>query len=770
MLYLFAATLFLSAALLFSVQPMFAKMALPLLGGTPGVWNTCMVFYQAALLAGYAYAHFSIRRLRPGGQLTLHAVLLALPWLALPIGVAAAWTPPPDANPIPWLWMLLAVSIGLPFVAVGASSPLLQAWFAASGHRKAQDPYFLYAASNLGSLTALLAYPVLIEPFLPLRVQSLAWAVGFGLLTALAAGCAWARLRAAKEPGSSPEDADTVLTEPPDGDARSVPPSLEKKTPTFATRFRWIALAAVPSSLLLGLTTFVTTDIASAPLFWIVPFALYLLSFVFVFARRQILPHRWMLVLQPILLAILAAAFFTSEGRVSWMVLPLHLAAFFATCMVCHGELAAARPSPEFLTEFYFWMSFGGVLGGLFNAMIAPMFFSRPMEYPLMLVVACLLRPNTAIPTFRRRSGRTPAVLDAAVPAILAFGMFGLITSMEASGLDELIADALGKLEVAPGVMGVGAVAPAIAISLGAVVAISAMARPVRFALSIAAILLMAGFQFNHHSLELVRAERSFFGLARVWRNARENANVLVHGSIYHGSQCFEPDRREEPLSYYFRTGPVGQFFNALGGNRLKTVGVVGLGSGTIAAYASPGQSYVFFEIDPAIAQIAEDPNCFTYLADARKRGAQVDVVLGDARLTLAGMEKTRFDLLVIDAYSSDAIPLHLMTREAMRLYLDRLAPDGVLAFHISNRYFNLAPVLGRLARDAELLARVQHDSVEGDEGVLGKLPSTWVTVARGELALGSLAKDKRWRDIPASDTPLWTDDFSNLLSTLSWH
>ena len=357
---LFALTLFVSATLLFAVQPMFAKMVLPLLGGTPAVWNTCMVFYQATLLFGYVYAHLSIKWLGPRRQAALHMALFCLPWIVLPIGVALGWTPPTDSNPIPWLLMLLAVSVGLPFLFVSASAPMLQAWFSATGHRSAKDPYFLYSASNLGSILALLGYPLLLEPYLTLDEQSWSWAAGYGLLMTMSLLCAVVLWRS--RPADSGAAGLSDDARPGETAGREALPEPPGGIPNWTARMRWLALSLVPSSLLLGVTTYMSTDIAAAPLLWVVPLMLYLLTFVLVFARRKLLPHRLMVMIQPILVVIVAGAFFSGGTSTSYIAVmfPLHLLTFFVTTMVCHGELAGSRPSSRWLTEFYLWMSLGG--------------------------------------------------------------------------------------------------------------------------------------------------------------------------------------------------------------------------------------------------------------------------------------------------------------------------------------------------------------------------------------------------------------------------
>jgi hypothetical protein len=730
----FALTLFVSATLLFIVQPMFAKMVLPLLGGSPAVWNTCMVFYQGSLLAGYLYAHFSTRWLGVRRQAGLHLLILCLPWLVLPVAMATAWTPPAETNPIPWLLMLLTVSVGLPFFVVSASAPMLQAWFANTGHPAAKDPYFLYAASNLGSMLALLGYPIIVEPSLSLGGQSVVWTTGYGLLMVLTAGCAvflWRR---------APKMEMGIAEEEP---GRDVPLGDD---PTISTRMRWLVLSFAPSSLLLGVTTHISTDIAAVPLLWVVPLALYLLTFVLVFARRSPLPHELMVRVQPFVVILLAVLFFHGVSKMVWLKLLLHLVTFFVIAMVCHGELAKTRPRAKYLTEFYIWMSVGGVLGGLFNAMVAPNIFSSIVEYPLVIAVACLLRPKLDSP-HATGPGRW---FDLALPAAMVFGLGGLVMGLQARGI--LMTE--GSTSVILAVAGL--------------IVFSFQARPIRFGLGMAAIFVVGSLAFGQ-STSVLHVERNFFGVIRVSRTASPATHVMSHGSTNHGMQRQDPDECRQAIGYYHHSGPLGQVFATLGGpDHAREIGIIGLGTGGITAYAQPGQRVVYYEIDPAVERLARDPQYFTYLRDCK---AETDVVLGDARLTIGAVADSHFDLLILDAFTSDAIPIHLITREAIGMYLEKLAPQGVLVLHISNRYLDLEPILGNIADDLGAVCHIQKDrEVSDQQRAEGKFPSTWAVIARRPEHLAQLANNPKWKPVPKSpDYPLWTDDFSNILTVLRW-
>ncbi|HEV8675654.1 MAG TPA: fused MFS/spermidine synthase [Methylomirabilota bacterium] len=737
MLLLYGATIFLSATLLFLVQPMFARMVLPLLGGAPAVWNTAMVFYQAVLLAGYAYAHLTTARLGVRRQVALHLGVLLLPLLVLPIAVPRGWTPPSHDNPIPWLLALMLVAVGLPFFVISTSTPLLQKWLTVTGHRAAVDPYFLYAASNLGSMLALLSYPVLVEPYLRLPDQSRLWAAGYLLLVALAIGCAACVWRA---PAAVPAP---LATAPVGAAVADGNPSGSR--PTAGRRLRWVLLAFVPSSLMLGVTTYLSTDIAAIPLLWVIPLAIYLLTFILVFARRPPIPH-WLVVeaLPIVMLPLVLVLASRATGPLA-LVLPVHPLALFVIGMVCHGELARDRPSTHHLTEFYLWMSVGGVLGGVFTALLAPVVFTTVLEYQLTLVLACLLVRRPEAPA----AGGRAAVLDIGLPLALGVGAIALIGLVQA-----------GDPERAQAHIG-------LVFGLLVLVAFAFARRPIRFGLAVGAILLAATF-YRGEEGRLLYAERSFFGINRVTLDDSARYHLLMHGTTLHGMQSLDPARRLEPLAYFYATGPLGQVFRAFGGTpATQSVAVVGLGTGSIGCHGRAGESWTFYEIDPAVERIARDPRYFTFLRDCPPASR---VVLGDARLSLAGAPAGQYGLIILDAYSSDAPPLHLITREALRLYLDKLAAGGILVFNISNRHMDFEPVLGNLARDAGLTALVQDEPLISEaEYERGKRPSEWVVMARRPSDFARLGGDARWRAARAVSGTVWTDNFTALLQTFRW-
>ena len=736
MLLFFALSLFASATLLFWVQPMFTKMVLPLLGGTPAVWNTCLVFYQAALLAGYVYAHVSARWLGVRGQAALHLLWLLLVLLVLPINVGPGWVPPPTANPIPWLLLLLLVAVGLPFFVISTTAPMLQMWFAHTGHQAARDPYFLYAASNLGSLAALLAYPTILEPYLHLAQQTKAWSLGYGLLAALIAGCAVILWRSFKAKPLAPAPGATAAS----------PAAAVVEGVTVGRRLWWVILTFAPSSLLFGVTTYITTDIAAVPLLWVIPLALYLLSFVLVFARRPLLSHSLMVRLQPFMILPLALLFLWGLQAEGNLVLPLHLLAFFVCAMVCHGELAASRPAAVHLTEFYLWLSVGGVLGGVFNALVAPRVFTTVVEYPLIIVGVCFLRPLLSQPGPQSRD----RWLDLLWPAAFGLLLAVLVLMVQASAQEVAIT----------GIM-------IIVSCVAALVCYSFSSRPLRFGLGVGVIILLGGLYSSGQQIVL-HQERSFFGVLQVKTDTTGQYHMLYHGTTLHGAQSLQPDRRREPLTYFHASGPIGQVFTAFSHKpRHQNVAIIGLGTGSMACYDWPQQNWTFYEIDPAVARLARDPRYFTFLADCP---AKVEVVLGDARLTLAQAPDRHYDLIVFDAFSSDAVPLHLISREAIQLYLAKLADGGLLAFNVSNRYLDLKQVFANLAEDAGLVCLFQDNVVSEAEQNFFYVRSVWVVMARSHADLGQLSADNRWSLLSgAPEARAWSDDFSNVLSVYRW-
>ncbi len=725
----FAVTIFIGSALLFLVQPLFAKMVLPLLGGTPSVWATSMVFYQATLLAGYAYAHWSVARLGTRRQARLQMLLVLLPLPLLPIAVPEGWVPPATGQPIVWLLGMLTLSLGLPFFVLSSSAPLLQRWFASTEHEAGRDPYFLYAASNLGSMLALLAYPFVLEPAMPLASQSRLWAVGYGLLAAGTIVCALTLLRTRRDEAAIGQ-AQTNEQGAPEG-----------KPVTATRRLRWVALAFVPSAFMLAVTTHISTDIAAIPLLWVVPLALYLLTFILAFAPKPV-SSVWPARLMPAVIIPLVLVLLVGNATLPRVVLiGLPLAALFVAALVCHTQLAEDRPPPRHLTEFYLWVAVGGVLGGIFTALLAPAIFDTVLEYPLVIIMACLLAPTLIRrPINVRREQIVLMVLPAGVLLATVLLIAGAVRWLPTIGRMVALATALCLCSLL-------------------------ITRPLRFGLSLGAVMVAASMTATDPGTVLYSG-RTFFGVQRVLED-NLGFHRLLHGTTLHGIQSTRPHLRREPLSYYHREGPVGQVMTEHSAANAPRIGVVGLGTGSLACYARPGQEWVFYEIDPVMERIARTPRLFTYLSDCP---GDHEVVLGDARISLDRAGDGRFGVLVVDAFNSDAIPVHLLTREAIELYMQKLAPGGVVAIHISNRYLDLEPVLANVARDLDLAGLHRSDGASLPQARVGKTASQWVVLARSAADLERLSGDRRWRQLAAKPgSRTWTDDFSDVFSVFRW-
>ena len=729
MLVLFALTTLASAFLLFWIEPLFAKMVLPLLGGSPAVWNTCLMYFQAMLLIGYLYAHLTSRWLSTRKQVVLHVALLILALVALPIAVPGAWTPPASGNVIPWLVAVLTIAVGAPFMLLAATAPLVQRWLTGSDHPAAKNPYLLYAASNAGSLLGLLGFPFVMEPNLRLSDQAFLWGAGYVAAIILAILCAIFVYRR----GSALVASNSTLND----DASSSPP-------TMRMRLKWLALAFVPSSLLLGVTTYMTTDVAAMPLLWVVPLALYLITFIIVFGRGGHKPGRVIGLVHAALMTSLVLVMFWGPGMTLRTRILLHLAVFFMTALLLHGELAASRPAPRYLTEFYLWMAFGGALGGAFNAVVAPLLFRTIAEYQLVLVAACFLRPSwrSSIEGEFRRMRFTPV---AVFPALIVVG-----------------ASWLGLADKA--VLGVSAKLLISIVAAALMIALSDNA--LRYGLSVVAVFLGSLLLAQRYARDLYQG-RSFFGAYRV-----ENAYTshrLVHGTTTHGAQFQDSVRRRLPVTYYHPKGPVGQLFAALGSRLDSTkIGAVGLGAGSVLCYSKPGQSWTFFEIDPLVREISSNPKYFSYLRDC---DVKPRFVIGDARLTLTREPAGTFSVLIVDAFSSDAIPVHLLTREAFKVYERILDDRGVLLVHVSNKHLNLHPVVAALAKDAGLFALLgEHDPDATDERNELDYPSDWVALARERGDLGPLPASREWAELPVRPgfRP-WSDDYSNIFGVIRW-
>ncbi len=884
---LFAVTLFISASLMFMVQPMVGKMVLPLLGGSPAVWNACMVFFQALLLLGYLYAHKLVEIESPRRQWMIHLLVLSLPVLVFtfaaiitsrhtPIAIVESLAPSDESSPILSVLSILTIAIGIPFFVVSTTATLLQRWFVYTGHPSARDPYFLYAASNLGSLISLLGYPLIIEPRMPIVGQGWLFAIGFLMLFVMIYFCG----RAAANPIGVPPSGRQPDGNGENGIAKSASQvAAVEPPPVLARKLKWIALAFVPSTFMLGVTFHMTTDIASIPLLWVGPLTLYLLTFIIAFGTIRglvqlaiLLPAGFCFIVglmsgTAILLApaLLLAGVFTGLYFANWLGIPdksladssifriiignlapvmllllvfvlisgvnpgvgitlgLHMLTFFAAALMCHYELARDRPAPQYLTGFFLLMSVGGVLGGIFNSLLAPLVFPHAYEYPLAIIFACLMVPvltekeskttgkllkldagigalagEVSVGSIGRlimrwidSNARLASVLDFVIPVLIGVGFYYFARLTES----EKFASACASLSQNTG-LSLDTIRVILLYAVPVMICFFFVDRPLRFALCVAAIL--GPITYREASNGLVHSERSFFGILKVTEDdsyqfiRREDGSVvrhpgedsepivagrykfrkLVHGTTLHGTQIVEHDRhflddfqmlalganpwdsiviagatkmyeaREEPLTYYHRSGPVGAMFAELrrrkGGTDANAhFAMVGLGTGSVSCYARPGQKITFYEIDPAVKHmVADTDEYFSYVTDARKRGAELDLRMGDARLKLKDDVDRKYSLLLVDAFSSDSIPVHLLTVEAVKLYLDRMTDDGILALHISNKYVRLEPVVAQIAAELGLTARVWNDDAERKPG---KTASSWIVLARKPEHLGQL-------------------------------
>jgi hypothetical protein len=700
---------------------MIAKAILPLAGGTPAVWNTCVFFFQGVLLLGYAYGYFVTMWLKHSQQTLAHLILLATGIVASTLLFVTVAAPMPgQANYAWWVLQYLTRTVGWVVVLLSANGIILQRWFATTTN----DPYYLYSASNAGSFVALLAYPFLLEPYLNLAQQKRIWAALFAIFVMAVCACAWATRRNNAQATAVEEIADFALT--------------------WHRKLRWLFFAFVPSSLMLGATTYITTDIAPTPLFWIIPLSLYLLAFTLAFARKQWISTFALAHFLPGAAILLTLIYAAKATEPAWLLVLVHLLFFALAALLCHQLLAEDRPSVEHLPEFYVWIAVGGLLGGLFNALLAPAIFNALTEYPLTIVLTCLVLPmNSDVFRDTREQGR--AALFA-----LGIGLAVAALSWYASSLQ------IGMMERVALVFAV----PLIFINH------VMTANPLRLACALGAVLLGSIF-FTPDIAKTLVAERNYFGALTVTLDRNRNARSLYLGTTIHGTQNLTLGKQCEPLSYFHPTGPVGQIFEAYNSKpATPNVAVIGLGTGAMAAYAKKGQRWTMYEINPLVIKLARDTGHFTYLHLCAN--APINIVEGDARHTLTNATTDQFGLILMDAFNSDAIPVHLLTQEALDLYLSKLAPGGMLAFQISNRHLDLHPLLANLAKTRNLVC-VGFD--DRDENLsLGKEASTWVVMARSREDLGLLAPNANWQVVPENTrVKVWRDDYSNLLQVLRW-
>ena len=735
---LFAVAIFTSASLVFMVQPMVTKLILPSLGGSPAVWNTAMVFFQFALLLGYLYAHLlqKVRSLKL--QTMIHLALLVLAALFLPLQISGLLGEPDTNTPILWLLLTLMVSVGAPFAILSATAPLLQAWYARVrvDHADGQNPYVLYAASNLGSFIALLAYPLAVEPLLTLSDQRLYWTLGYAAFIALILGLGLLSWRNT----ASTKVQDTALLE-------TSPPI------AWSEKLIWVAMAAIPSSLMLGVTSHLSTDVASAPFLWVVPLALYLLTFVIAFSAKPILPLRLTLVFQAA--AVLAISGLVAMTTAVWaLALALHLIAFFLTALMCHQRLAERRPKPDRLTEFYLLMSIGGVVGGAFTALIAPNLFTLVLEYPLVLVLSCFVRPWD-ISNFKRKElvlfglGISFALAPPIIFAIMRYN-------------PEIMALLLAEQRI-----------PFVRMLLGIATICAFMARDRNLFLALVMLCILWTAQHVSRGYETIAAERSFFGVMRIQITDEPKmggpVHVLLHGTTIHGAQAQSEAFKCSPTMYYASAGPLGQTLLAVqAAQPAARIGVVGQGSGAMAAYKRAEDSMTFYEIDPMMDRVSRNPRYFSFIPDCAD--GPINTVMGDARLTLNKEPAGSFDYLLIDAFSSDAVPTHLLTREAIEGYIRLLKPDGIVVLHLSNRNLEITHPVYAAAQDLGLKGLHQLYYPEAGAAYLAQAGTEAVVLSRSQAGLEAMAHQSTWTTLKTTEVRAWTDDYVNLVGALDRH
>lgn len=760
MLYLYSICIFLSAFLLFLVQPMIGKMFLPWVGGSAAAWNSCMFFFQALLMGGYCYTHFSVAKLGVKKQTFLQFPLMLVALVFLPISFSYSAGIPQD--PSFWLIKQLFITIGIPFFVLSGISPLLQIWFAQTVHQRAENPFFLFAASNTGSLLALVIYPTMIEPAFNLSQQAKIWSWGYGILVVLMAACAWFIKTSVKA---------DIISEP---QSEETSPEPSKGLIAY-----WVLAAFIPSSLMLAVTQYLTTDLVPMPLFWVIPLIIYLVTFIIAFSDR----------IAPSAAKTRKAALFTMLAFVSmylfmelthfWYSLAVHLFTLFCVSLFCHRSIAETKPTVQHLTQFYIWISLGGVLGGLFNSILAPMLFAEFVEYPLLIILSCILIDRTLFEhepnklKLPKLSGWLTALMGVYVFAAIVF-----ISTLNIASLFYNIATYYGfdgsYSLIKSSIVFIGNYhGPMLQILFILAALLPAMIIRKRYRVKFApmmTVILALVFFFNIGEHMIVYRSRNFFGVKKVFYLLENSIRYLAHGSTIHGKQSWVEGWRTEPLTYYHRHGPLGDLFALpISYKPDLKVGVIGLGIGSMAAYSKPGHQFVFYEIDPQVVEIARQKDIFSYLHEFSE---QCTVVTGDGRLKIAEADDGFFDLIIIDAFSSDAIPVHLLTIEAMQGYLEKLSQNGIIAAHVSNRYLDLQSNLQALARELSLnFAYIKDDNFDQHLAQnFERSAADYAIFTRDSSVpeyLAAISQGSWQKDFATSGYKAWTDSHSSIFPLL---
>lgn len=729
MVAVYALTSILSAFLVFFIQPVVAKIALPTLGGTPAVWNGCMLFFQAMLLGGYLYANVLSNRVRLQIQPFIHIALLALALVTFPMQFNGMEGVDPATRPMLWLMSMLLFSVGVPFFVISATAPLLQRWFSHTNHRDAANPYFLYAASNIGSMGALLCYPFFIEPFYELLKQVRSWESGVMLLAVLFVPVAWFLLSHIKR---------QVFVEPVYDEAIPI-----AKQVSWGQRGEWVVYSAVPASLLYGVTTYLTTDIAPIPFLWVLPLSLYLFTFILVFSTK---PRGGDLAQKVHPVAVGMLCMFMVLPFTGMAVLSIHLAVYVVVTLSVHTQLSRSKPEARHLTEFFLWMSLGGVLGGAFNTLAAPHIFNSVVEYPLALLLSCLLLPK--VPGLRlqlRRHGRVVAVcLVAMAVAYIALPWLGGVIAPYAESVKDFGTNMASGLIIGQAVL----LCIVLTRYRNQVVALVACLAAIFVVMQMAAPLTT--------NADKLLKDRSVFAVYEVEYRREAKANFLVQGSTVHGIQKRNPEQRLNAYGYYSEVVPLIREMTS----DKSRVALIGLGAGALVCAGDEDDVYDVYEIDPLIYQIASDSRYFSYLEDCP---VKKQVLLGDGRMRIAEQPDEVYDLIIIDAFNSDAIPLHLLTRQAIEGYRRKLKKDGGILFHISNRYIDLRPALSTIAHAEGVQAYTRYLDDRQDETHFASL---WVVLTGNAQAASRL--ENGWQPLSINEPRyLWTDSYSNIFTSL---
>ncbi len=740
LLSLLGLTLFVSAFLLFCCEPMVGKMVLPILGGAASVWTTCVLFFQTMLLAGYVYTHLLGKRKSVREQIIVHVLfmLLALPFL--PIGFAAVSGRPSDA-PVSWLFGHLVLAAGIPFMVISATAPLLQNWLTRTPAAHGRDPYFLYSLSNAGSLLALIAYPLIFEPRFGVHAQSRLWLDGYGVLLTLvgvSAALIWRQASA----------------KPIDHVNASV--SDDGPAPAWKTRLQWLLASFVPSALMLAVTNHNALNVGSLPFLWVIPLAVYLLTFIMAFARRIRLPRHVVSILATVALLAgfpLVVVNVPVYAVTIWELMTAHVVILFACALLCHTALADNRPSTKYLTEFYFIVALGGVIGGIFTAIVAPAIFKTIFEYPLLVAAVAFFRS----PKSDGRKFRTSDLAWVAGYAALVIAAISILNWQKVDTTSFQIS--FNPEDISRDSIWVAATGSILITGI-----LLLRKKVVAFALAFSALIIVLAIELpkNLENGTLIDIARDFFGVKKVLYDSSENARRLLHGDTLHGVEILDPEFIGVPVSYFHESSPIGDVMGLVGKREHSEIAIVGLGTGTIAGYGNSSRHMHFFDVDPQVVDIASRD--FTFL---RHCAANCKIDVGDGRLLLQEQPDAGYDLIIQDAFNSDSIPSHLISREAVHMYMTKLRPGGILLFHVSNRYLDVEKLATVVAFDEGLQVFVRHD---GDETPTGKAASDWVVAVRSREDFNGIPNQESWEDaVRPTDIKAWTDDYSNMLSVIKW-